>query len=52
MVTKIDTTVKQMAAQELARIAWDKDAKRRDRLDAAEALQRQINKLIIQLTED
>ena len=51
MPTKIDTTVKQMAAQELARIAWDKEAKKKDRLAACEALQRQINKLILSLTD-
>jgi hypothetical protein len=52
MPTKIDTMVKTYAATELARIAWDTDAKKQDRLAAAEALHRSVNKLIIKLTED
>ena len=45
------TTIKTLVAQELARIAWDINGKKKDRLAACEALQRSINKLILSLTD-
>ena len=44
--------VKVMAAQELARLAWDKTQTIEYRLTAARALQRQVDKLIASLEND
>jgi hypothetical protein len=49
---QITQFAKMYAAQELAKIAWDKAAKHDDRLLAAHTLQRQLANLIASLEND
>lgn len=48
----METTTKTLAAQALAKIAWDIKETRKERIKAAQALKRQVDRLLDVLEDD